>query len=89
MPAGAISPVGHLSSLIASLEAVTGLMGFALATGVLYGRFSRPSAKIAFSEHAIIAPYGDINSFQFRVARVGVGRATAVEHDAGAYPVET
>lgn len=64
---GAISPTNHLSSLLASFEALVGLLGFALATGILYGRFAQPLAKIAFSENAIIAPYNDINSFQFRV----------------------
>jgi inward rectifier potassium channel len=42
-------------------------MVFAIATGLLYGRFSRPSARILFSGHALIAPYQDGTSLQFRV----------------------
>lgn len=64
---GTISPLGNSANIIASLEAMAGLMGFALASGVFYGRFSKPSAKIRFSEKALISPYKDINSFQFRV----------------------
>ena len=49
------------------LEAMAGLMGFALATGLLFGRFSRPSARIGFSERMLMAPYQDRTSLQFRV----------------------
>ena len=48
---GGILPENILSNLVASLEAMLGLMGFALATGLLYGRFSKPSAKIEFSRN--------------------------------------
>lgn len=64
---GTISPEGYAANIIASLEAMAGLMGFALASGVFYGRFSKPSAKIRFSKKALIAPYREINSFEFRI----------------------
>ncbi|MDB5158161.1 MAG: Inward rectifier potassium channel Kirbac3, partial [Mucilaginibacter sp.] len=54
---GHISPRGMAANSIAALESMAGLLAFALATGLLYGRFSRPSAKIKYSEHIIIAPY--------------------------------
>jgi inward rectifier potassium channel len=65
---GGILPDNILSNLVASFEAMTGLMGFALATGLLYGRFSKPSAKIVFSDNAIIAPFKGGRSLQFRIA---------------------
>ena len=46
---------------------VFGLLGFAVATGLLFGRVSRPSARIGFSEKALIAPYQEGTSFQFRM----------------------
>jgi len=52
---------------VAALEALTGLLGFAVATGLLFGRVSRPSARIGFSERALISPYQDGTSFQFRI----------------------
>jgi inward rectifier potassium channel len=54
---GHISPRGMASNSIAALESMMGLLAFALATGLLYGRFSRPSARIIFSENILVAPY--------------------------------
>jgi len=65
---GAISPKGIATNAIASVEAMLGVMGFAFAAGLLYGRFSRPSARILFSDRAIIAPFRDGTSLQFRIA---------------------
>ena len=64
---GRISPIGFLSSSIAAFEALLGLLSFALATGLLYGRFSKPVAYLRFSHNALIAPYKDINALMLRV----------------------
>ena len=64
---GNVYPEGPWANTISSLEAATGLMVFAIATGLLYGRFSRPSARILYSDNAIIAPYQDGTSLQFRI----------------------
>ena len=64
---GSMSPRGLAAQALSSLEAMVGLMGFALATGLLFGRVSRPSAKIGFSEKMAIAPYQDGWSLQFRI----------------------
>lgn len=65
---GRISPVGTAASTIAAIESLVGLMGFALATGLIYGRFSRPIARIKFSESMVVAPYRDIKGLMFRLA---------------------
>ena len=65
---GTIAPNSFWTNMIAAFEALAGLMGLALATGLLYGRFSRPSSKIVFSECAVIAPYREKTSLQFRLA---------------------
>jgi inward rectifier potassium channel len=65
---GNVYPQGPGANTVSSLEAATGLMLFAIATGLLYGRFSRPSARIIYSKTAIVAPYQDGTSLQFRVA---------------------
>ncbi len=65
---GKIAPIGLYSNIIASLEAMTGLMSFALMTGLLYGRFSRPSTRILYSKNAIVAPYKNLNALMFKVA---------------------
>lgn len=64
---GRIAPIGFLANCIAALESMLGLLGFALATGLLYGRFSRPVAKILYSNNALIAPYRDGKGFMFRL----------------------
>jgi inward rectifier potassium channel len=65
---GHISPSGFLASTVAAGEALVGLLSFAIATGLFYGRFSKPKAYLKFSENALIAPYKDINALMLRVS---------------------
>lgn len=65
---GRINPVGDGASLTAAIEAMTGLLSFAIATGLIYGRFARPRAHLAFSENAVIAPYRGKTALMFRFA---------------------
>src|SRR5204862_3025860 len=48
---GSISPRGMGANIVASIESLVGVLGFAVATGLLFGRVSRPSAKIGFSNN--------------------------------------
>lgn len=64
---GHLSPDGNFMSFVAAFEAMTGLMVFAIITGLLYGRFAKPSAKILYSKNLIVAPYQDGLSYQFRI----------------------
>ncbi|MES2590383.1 MAG: ion channel [Bacteroidota bacterium] len=65
---GRLSPGSHSISVLAAIESLIGLLGFAIVTGLIYGRFSRPKARIIFSEKAIIAPFKNTTAFQFRIA---------------------
>lgn len=65
---GHIYPNSTLISSIAAIESMFGLLGFALATGVLYGRFSRPQAYIEYSKDAVISTYKNHSAFMFRIA---------------------
>jgi inward rectifier potassium channel len=65
---GHISPSGFLASFVAAVEALSGLLSFAIATGLFYGRFSKPNAFIKFSENAIIAPYNEGTALMMRLA---------------------
>lgn len=67
---GVLSPTGITTNLIASLIALSGLLSVAMATGLVFARFSKPKAQITFSKHALIAPYKDGWSFQFRIANL-------------------
>ncbi len=64
---GNISPKGVAANSVAAFEALAGVLAFAVATGLLFGRVSRPSARIGFSDNMLIAPYQDGSSLQFRV----------------------
>lgn len=65
---GRVNPVGHIASFLASAEALVGLLSFALITGLLYGRFSRPHSVIQFSENILVAPYRGGRGLMFRLA---------------------
>jgi inward rectifier potassium channel len=68
---GHISPRGMMANSVAALESMMGLLAFALATGLLYGRFSRPSAKILYSDKLLVAPYRDNGwGLMFRLANL-------------------
>jgi len=65
---GRISPVGFAASAVSTFEAFLGLLSFAIATGLFYGRFSRPRAFLSFSHNAIVAPYKNGTALMFRMA---------------------
>lgn len=65
---GRVAPLSVAVSAVAAFESLVGLMGFALATGLLYGRFSRPNARLVHSRNVIIAPYKDGRALMFRIA---------------------
>ncbi len=65
---GHLSPLGMATSMLAAFESMLGLLAFALATGLLYGRFSKPSAKIKYSENMIMAPFQNGKGLMFRLA---------------------
>ena len=65
---GNITPVSLAANVIVSVESLLGLLGFALVTGILFARFSRPTARIIFSERAVIAPYHGGTALMFRIA---------------------
>ena len=64
---GALTPHGLAANLLVTFEALIGLLGFALATGLLFARFSRPNARILYSQNAIIAPYHGITALEVRI----------------------
>lgn len=78
---GRIAPVGPMASSIAAVESMLGLLGFALATGILYGRFSRPEAKILFSQKMVVAPYREITGLMFRMANIRRNQLIEVDVD--------
>ena len=76
---GNIWPETAAANAIAAMEAMTGLLGFTVATGFLVGRLSRPTARIGFSKSMIVAPYQDGTSLQFRVVNRSVSNLMELE----------
>jgi inward rectifier potassium channel len=65
---GRITPVGLPANLLVTFEALFGLLGVALSTGLLFARFSRPTARVRFSSRALMTPHDGVPSFVCRVA---------------------
>lgn len=83
---GAMHPRSDYANAVVTIEALTGLMGLAMGTGLMFARFSRPTARVTFSRVAVITPYEGVPTLMFRAAnqrrnqileaqiRVGLGR---------------
>jgi inward rectifier potassium channel len=65
---GNIIPVGVAANTLVTIEALINILAIALATGVIFSRFSRPSARIVYSRSAIVAPYREKTALEFRIA---------------------
>ncbi len=64
---GTIHPVGIIPNLLVTIESYYSMIATALITGLVFARFSRPTAKIIFSKTAVIAPYRNGSGFMFRL----------------------
>jgi inward rectifier potassium channel len=67
---GVMAPRSLAAEILSSLEAMTGVLGFAFGAGLLYGRFSRPTARVLFSRTAVVAPYRGGTALMFRAVNL-------------------
>jgi inward rectifier potassium channel len=67
---GKLVPTTRAANLLVAVEALVGLLGFAILSALLFARFTRPTAKIRFSRNAIIAPYRGGWALMFRLANL-------------------
>ncbi|MBD2771408.1 ion channel [Iningainema tapete] len=65
---GAMYPKTTYANTIVTIEAMMGLVGIAVMTGLAFARFSKPSARVVFSRVAVIAPYDGVPTLMFRTA---------------------
>lgn len=65
---GRVNPIGDAANFVAAIESMNGFLSFALATGLIFGRFSRPKAYLVFSDYALISPYKGGVALMFRFA---------------------
>jgi inward rectifier potassium channel len=76
---GHLAPTGLITNAIASTESLIGILAFAVVTGLIYGRFSRPRAFLLFSSNALIAPYKNGRALMLRMATYKNNHLTDVE----------
>ncbi len=76
---GRISPISVVANLLVTVEALTGILFAALATGLVFGRFSKPLSKIIFSENAIITTIDGALCLVIRVANERLNQITEAE----------
>lgn len=65
---GGMYPRTTYANLVVTIEALIGLIGVAMVTGLAFARFSRPTARVLFSNVAVIAPYNGVPTLMFRAA---------------------
>lgn len=65
---GTLAPTGFGTQLVATVEAFIGFLSFSLATGLAYGRFSKPNSKIIFSDFVLFSKYQDGQSIKIKLA---------------------
>jgi inward rectifier potassium channel len=63
---GVVSPASHAANVVVAVESVTGLVGFALVSGIAFARFARPVGRFMFSERALVAPFQAGSALMFR-----------------------
>ncbi len=67
---GRVNPIGIVANAIAAIEALIGLLSFALITGLSYGRFSKPKAYVKFSKNVLINTLNDPPLLTFRLVPI-------------------
>jgi len=67
---GHLVPASIPAVAVMTAESLVGLFSLALATGLIFARFSRPTAKIAYSRRAVVAPYRDGAGLMFRIVNL-------------------
>ncbi len=65
---GYMRPIGTMANLLSSIEAFFGLLTFAVIAGLIFAKFSKPTAKIMFSKAAIVAHRNGRRALMFRMA---------------------
>lgn len=64
---GNLVVTGLAANILMAAEVIVAILTFAVVTGVVFARFSRPVARIVFSERAVVAPFQGGTGFMFRV----------------------
>ena len=76
---GRMSPATFYANLLMTVETAVGLMFVALTTGLVFARFSRPTARVLFSNVAVVGPYNGLQTLSIRIANQRQNQLLAAE----------
>jgi inward rectifier potassium channel len=76
---GKMTPDSLLSNVLVSLEALCGLVGLAMMTGLMFAKFSLPSTRVRFSRCAVVSRRDGLPSLMFRMANLRANRIVEAE----------
>src|SRR5579864_1779230 len=76
---GVMAPATIYANLLMTVETAVGLMFVALTTGLVFARFSRPTARVLFSDVAVIGPYNGVPTLSIRIANQRKNQLLAAE----------
>ncbi len=65
---GVMSPASLTGHIVATVEILTGMVGIAVITGLVFARFSKPTARIMFSKNALVRDFEGGRVLMLRIA---------------------
>jgi inward rectifier potassium channel len=65
---GVMAPQSRYAHIVVSFEALAGIVATAMITGITFARLARPTAKVLFSQKAVVATRDGVPTLQFRMA---------------------
>lgn len=65
---GKMVPLSLTANLLVTLESMVGMLSVAMTTGLIFAKFSRPTARVLFSRVATVTEWDGKRSLVFRVA---------------------
>lgn len=76
---GHMVPRGLTANILVTVESLVGLLSFGLAAGLIFARFARPTARILFSDVAVMAPFKEGTAFMFRMVNARKSQIVELE----------
>jgi inward rectifier potassium channel len=64
---GVMNPKSGAANAVMIVEAITGIIVTALATGLVFAKFARPTARVGFTNHCVITKHEGVNTLIFRL----------------------
>jgi inward rectifier potassium channel len=65
---GDMHPADLFTNIVVTIEVLLGITTIAIATALIFSRFSRPTARVMFSDIAVVSPYDGVPTLMFRAA---------------------